>query len=124
MPAKGRSREPITTDSPVAVRRIWWNGAPLWSRHHNTAPSTTAVVSARGRLFYIVDEAPAGMDGSAPDRWSLVARDAFNGIVLWKRPMTGWGSAAWDADRWKWGKGDQLWSSPLTLPLRQRFSAG
>ena len=78
-------------------RRFQWIAKPLWARHHHTAPSLTAMVSARGRLFYVADEAPASMDDSAPDKWVLVARDAFNGIELWRTDMPQWGWKAWSA---------------------------
>ncbi|MHC4178179.1 MAG: class I SAM-dependent methyltransferase, partial [Planctomycetota bacterium] len=42
-------------------RGLQWIAKPLWSRHHNTVPSLSALVSAGGRIFYIVDEAPPGM---------------------------------------------------------------
>ena len=87
-------------------RRMQWIAKPFWSRHHNTVPSVSAMVSARGRLFYIVDEAPASMDGSAPDKWALVARDAFNGLLLWKKPIPQWGWKAWSAQ----------WTSRFTVP--------
>ncbi len=89
-------------------RRMQWIAGPLWSRHHNTVPSTSSMVSAGGRLFYIVDEAPAGMGGSVPDKWTLVARDAFNGIPLWKRPMPEWGWKTWSTD----------WKSRFTVPTQ------
>ncbi|NQU21818.1 MAG: PQQ-binding-like beta-propeller repeat protein [Candidatus Nealsonbacteria bacterium] len=81
-------------------RRLQWIAKPYWSRHHHTVPSATAFVSAGPRVFYIVDEAPGGMDGSAPDKWVLVARDAFNGLPLWRKPMPEWGWKTWSAD-WK-----------------------
>jgi len=80
-------------------RHLQWTAGPMWSRHHDTVPSTSAMVSSHGRIFSIIDEAPAGIDGSLPDRWFLVARDAFNGILLWKRPMPQWGWQQWSA---KW----------------------
>ena len=58
------------------------------------------MVSARGRLFYLSDEAPACIDASVPDRWFLVARDAFNGLLLWKRPIPEWGWSQWST-QWK-----------------------
>ncbi|MBL7133863.1 MAG: PQQ-binding-like beta-propeller repeat protein [Phycisphaerae bacterium] len=76
-----------------------WQAAPLWSRHHNLMPSISAMVSSGGRVFYIVDDAPPGMTGDSPDRWALVARDAFNGIELWRRPIDDWGWRAWS---WRW----------------------
>ncbi|MFQ5810161.1 MAG: class I SAM-dependent methyltransferase, partial [Armatimonadota bacterium] len=65
-------------------RHVQWVAGPLWQRHHNTVPSVTAMVSSNGRLFYISDEAPAGISGP-PDQWFLMARDAFNGVLLWRR---------------------------------------
>ena len=76
-------------------RRFQWIAAPLWSRSHDSVPSVTGMVSAKGRLFYVIDEAPASMAGTAPDKWALVARDAFNGLELWRRPMPEWGWRTW-----------------------------
>ncbi len=105
-------------------RGLQWDGGPRWSRSHETDMSLTAAVTAGGRLFHTLDEGPIGIHETPreqrrlPDKSSLVARDAFNGLILWKRPLDNWGSAAWDQDRWRWGQADQLWSSPLTLPRR------
>jgi len=115
----------VSTDRRVGPpRRLQWDGGPRWSRSHETDMSLTAAVTSGGRIFHTIDNGPIGIHETAqekrqlPDKCSLVARDAFNGIVLWKRPIPGWGSAAWDSSRWKWGTRDQLWSSPLTLPRR------
>ena len=70
-------------------RHMQWLGAPLWSRHHHTLASISSVVSARGRIFTIVDEAPAD-DMDVPGEWSLVGRDAFSGVQLWKKPIPTW----------------------------------
>jgi len=93
-------------------RSLQWAAKPLWQRHHDTVPSTTAMVSAGGRLFYMSDEAPACLDGSVPDKWFLVARDAFNGVLLWKQPLAEWGWSQWCAE-WK-GR----FSAPPHLPKR------
>lgn len=93
-------------------RHLQWAAKPLWQRHHDTVPSTTAMVSARGRLFYVSDEAPPCLDGSVPDKWFLVARDAFNGVLLWKRPIPEWGWNQWNAE-WK-GR----FNEPPHLPKR------
>ena len=54
-------------DSP---RRIQWVADPVWQRHHNLVPSTGAMVSSRGRMFIIQDEAQAGANaGQLPDNW-------------------------------------------------------
>ncbi|MHC4351772.1 MAG: outer membrane protein assembly factor BamB family protein, partial [Planctomycetota bacterium] len=56
---------------------------------HDHLASLSAAVSANGRLFYIIDEGPIA-SVEAPSRWMLVARDAFNGIMLWKREVAPW----------------------------------
>jgi len=75
-------------------RRVQWIERPLWQRHHELNASVAAMVSADGRVFYICDEAPATVSG-LPDRWTLIARDAFSGVLLWKRPMPDWGWKTW-----------------------------
>jgi hypothetical protein len=47
------------------------------------------VVTAQGRIFYIVDEASAA-NMNLPGKWAIVARDAFNGVKLWRKPMPSW----------------------------------
>ena len=44
-------------------------------------------------MFYIMDEAPISLPGdhALPDKWCLAARDAFNGVLLWKVPIERWG---------------------------------
>ncbi len=76
-------------------RRFQWSAGPIWSRHHNTVPSLSAMVSSGGRVFAIVDEGPPAMAGTTPDKWFLIARDAFNGIELWRKPIADWGWRAW-----------------------------
>jgi len=70
-------------------RHMQWTAAPTWTRNHHKLASISSVVTTRGRLFYILDEAPAA-SMKLPGKWSLVARDAFNGVLLWKRPMSSW----------------------------------
>ncbi len=75
-----------TTVGPPA--HVQWVAGPLWQREHDVAPSVSALVSARGRLFYIAEEGPVGIiDERVPDRYVIIARDAFNGTQLWKRRM-------------------------------------
>ena len=68
---------------------LQWVGSPKWARHHNYLASVSAVVSSGGRLFKIVDEGPTH-SVSLPPKWRLVARDAFSGVVLWKRKIHPW----------------------------------
>ncbi len=75
-------------------RHVQWASEPYFQRHHGILPSITCIVASGGRIFYIIDESPLGLAGM-PDKWRLVARDAFSGILLWKRKMHNWGSRAW-----------------------------
>jgi len=91
------SNNAVAHDRLVAPpRRLQWIGGPLWARSHEYDSSLGAMVSAKGRLFYIFDEGPTGIVApNIPDRWMLVARDAFSGVVLWKRSVADWGWKAW-----------------------------
>ncbi len=75
-------------------RRYQWIGSPRWSRHHDHMASMSALVSTGGRLFYIMDEG-SRVSIQLPAHWFLVARDAFNGTILWKRPMSAWNTHKW-----------------------------
>jgi len=73
-------------------RGMRWTGGPYWGRSHEHTNSMNAMVSAAGRVFYVMDE---GLTDSIqlPSETYLIARDAFNGVVLWKRPLKGWFNA-------------------------------
>ncbi len=75
-------------------KQTQWVTGPIFQRHHGIEPSITATVTSGGRIFYIIDDVPTGVTGM-PGQWRLVARDAFNGIRLWERDMSHWGSHAW-----------------------------
>ena len=80
----------VAHDSVVAPpKRMQWIGSPAWSRHHDHMSSFSAVVTTGGRVFYIIDEG-SRVSILLPPKWKLVARDAFNGTVLWKRPLDNW----------------------------------
>lgn len=66
-----------------------WTAGPRHTRSHEHIPGIYALVSAGGRIFYIVDEAPIASIRLTP-RWHLAARDAFNGVLLWKKPVRRW----------------------------------
>ena len=86
----GPDNNAVSRDKLVGPpRHIQWVGDPKFSRAHEQTASFSAAVTYRGRMFYIIDETPP-VDIRLKSRWSLVARDAFNGIILWKRPMQRW----------------------------------
>ncbi|MHC4301514.1 MAG: outer membrane protein assembly factor BamB family protein [Planctomycetota bacterium] len=70
-------------------RRLQWKSDPAWCRSHNgVSSSISLVLSSGGRLFSVIDEGLTGQPGVA-DLWTLVARDAYNGTLLWKKPLSG-----------------------------------
>jgi len=79
-------------------KRFQWIGGPRWLRHHDHMSGLSAMVSARGRLFYIIDLGPR-WSVQMPPRWTLVARDAFNGAILWHRPIDPWHAHLWPLKR-------------------------
>jgi len=86
----GPDNNAVAHDSVIGVpRRMQWLGRPKFARSHEQLASVGACVTAGGRLFYIIDEAPR-TDIRFPSQWFLVARDAFNGVVLWKRRVPAW----------------------------------
>ncbi|NQT40188.1 MAG: PQQ-binding-like beta-propeller repeat protein [Planctomycetes bacterium] len=87
----------VAADQRVApATALQWIVEPKYCRSHEIDSSLPAMVSADGRLFYILDEGPIGItDQRFPARWVLIARDAFNGVLLWKRPLKPWGWQEW-----------------------------
>ena len=98
----------VSNDSAVRppLGHMQWVGSPRWSRHHETMSSVSACVSGAGKVFYIFDEGNA-FSPMLPSNWKLIARDAFNGTILWKR----------DIDKWTPNL-KTLKSGPSTLPRR------
>jgi len=70
-------------------RHVQWIAEPRHTRSHEHTPSINALVSTGGRIFYIADEAAIGSLRQQP-QWNLIARDAYNGVLLWKRPVDAW----------------------------------
>lgn len=85
----GPNNNAVARDTRVGPpRHLQWKSPPEWCRSHDGVPSSIALVlSAGGRLFSVVDEGLTGQPG-LPQRWTLVARDAFNGVLLWKKPLS------------------------------------
>jgi len=94
------SNNAVADDSVVgSPRSLQWIAPPLWLRSHETPSGIQSPVSAAGRLFYFFDEGLIGItDQRIPDRWSLIARDAFNGRLLWKRSLDAWGWREWSPE--------------------------
>ncbi len=86
----GPDNNAVARDEVVGIpHRARWVASPRWARHHNHLSSTSAMVTAGGRLLAIMDEGPVVSLGQEP-RWRLIARDAFSGVLLWKHPIGPW----------------------------------
>ena len=117
----GPDNNAVAHDTVVGPpRRMQWLASPEWTRSHHKLCSISSVVTAKGRLFYILDEATAA-NINVPGKWGIIARDAFSGVTLWKKPMESW---AWHQLRFRSGppqvtrllvvSGDRLYA-PLGL---------
>ena len=88
----GPDNNAVARDTVVGPpRHMQWLGGPRWTRTHHGLNSISAVVTAQGRLFYIVDESAAASN-AVPGKWTIVARDAFSGVELWKSKIENWTS--------------------------------
>jgi outer membrane protein assembly factor BamB len=101
------SNNAVSRDTLVGPpRHLQWIAGPRWSRHHDHMSSVSAMVAANGRMFSIVEEGPRAAVW-LPPQWALVARDAFNGTVLWRQSIAQWNTHLWP-----------LKSGPNQLPRR------
>ena len=74
----------VLRDRVVGPPRILqWIDRPAMYMTHYSRPA--AWVSGGGRVFYVYDERHPRM--AAPSRLRLVARDAHNGKLLWRKPI-------------------------------------
>ena len=81
---------PVSTDTLVGPPdQIQWMAPPKFARAHEQQASFSAAVSSGGKMFYILDDGPR-VDIRLPSEWYLIARDAFNGVELWRRRMGDW----------------------------------
>ena len=86
----GPDNNAVSRDSVVGPPRcLQWVSNPIYGRDHSRLASVSAMVSAEGRLFTIEDRGPA-LSIELPAVWRLIARDAFNGVTLWERPIRAW----------------------------------
>ncbi len=90
----GPGNNAVSRDGVVGpVGSLKWRCGPLWSRSHEFTSSLSILVSAGGRVFYVVDEGLTSITTpNMPERWVLIARDAFNGKLLWRLPLPEWRS--------------------------------
>jgi len=86
----GADNNAVARDSVVGPpRHLQWVDQPNWSRSHMSIPTVASMVSATGRLFTIEDRATPE-NPFLPGRFALIARDAFNGVTLWRHDIAEW----------------------------------
>jgi outer membrane protein assembly factor BamB len=80
-PFYGPAANPVSRDKLVALpARVRWVDGPLWGRHGS---GVGAWAAAGGRVFCVFDRKRYSYMGGR----ELMARDAFNGLVLWTRAL-------------------------------------
>jgi len=86
----GADNNAVAQDTVVGPpRRYQWLGEPEWQRSHLAMPSINSMVSTGGRLFTVEDLASAEHP-ALPGKQALLARDAYNGVVLWQVMFLDW----------------------------------
>jgi len=91
----GPDNNAVANDTVIGPPKHYqWIGSPDYLRHHDHMSGLSAMVSAKGRLFYIMDLGPR-WSVQMPPQWTLIARDAFNGTILWQRPIARWHEHLW-----------------------------
>jgi len=86
----GADNNCVAQDTVVGPpRHIQWISSPAWTRAHIGAVTISSMVSSGGRLFTIED-AETAENPLLPAKWKLIARNAFNGVVLWTLDYPNW----------------------------------
>lgn len=84
------SGNPVAQDAEVGPPKyLQWSAEPRHTRAHEYTPGIWALLSTGGRIFYVQDKAPVASMAALP-QWTLMARDAHNGLLLWERPLESW----------------------------------
>jgi outer membrane protein assembly factor BamB len=77
----------VSRDERVGPPRfLQWEALPRWNR----SVKTSGLISTQGRLYFILDDSHFAARAKT---WSLIARDAHNGILLWRHELPSWGGA-------------------------------
>ena len=88
----GPDNNAVARDTVVGPpRHLQWTTDPVWSRSHMAISTVVSVVSSKGRIFSIEDKGRVE-NPFLPGKFTLVARDAFNGIKLWSHDFSDWES--------------------------------
>jgi len=83
----------VSRDKVGPPERLRWTGGTRWGRSHMSWVTVTSMLSSHGRLFTIEDLESVEYH-KLPAKFHLIARDAFNGCELWRKPLKGWHETA------------------------------
>jgi len=85
----GADNNGVAADSAGPPERLQWTAGSRYGRDKAFMPSVTSLVTANGRVFAAEDVAT--VESRTPRKqYVLMARDAFNGCELWRRPLKNW----------------------------------
>jgi outer membrane protein assembly factor BamB len=127
----GPDNNPVAQDSAIGPpRRLRWKSGPDWCRSHEYLSSFVNMVSDGKRVFYVFDDGLTSVTGPKwaskwvggeredgmvgphiPQKWTLYARNAYNGVFLWKRSLKNWNDP--ESDNYRTGRGS-------VTPMMQR----
>ncbi len=80
----GPNGNPVSRDQVIQVPSgVQWMAGPQWPTGHRKQAVPTVVVSEKRLIYIFQDE--VNNSGKATKQDSLIVRDAFNGLPLWKR---------------------------------------
>lgn len=81
----------VSQDEAIApLYGLRWIAGPVWPMGSGYQVSNGGIVSANGRIFSITLNLVENIKKTPQQRdreWFLVARDAYNGMLLWQRPF-------------------------------------
>lgn len=125
---RGPSGSVSNADKSVGVPTgIQWIQGPLFAMA-NRKSSTQSLVSAKGRNFYVTQNVAENLrpepSSEEMPQW-LVARDSYNGMMLWKRPWVGpFVSGDGETNPRMVAGGDRLWVAGQSAVLELDTSNG
>ncbi len=119
----GPDNNAVSKDKRVGFSRsLQWQMPPNWTRHHNLPAGFNSMVTGGGKIYYMVDSAPNAVYG--PGKWLLIARDAFNGLELWRKDIRDWHMKAWGAEKRYGGRIGRFHGAPDYQAPRRIIAAG
>ena len=81
----------VSQDTAIGpLQGLRWLAGPVWPMGTGYQVSNGGIVSAGGRVFHVTLNEVSNARRVPQDRnheWFLTARDAYNGLLLWSRPI-------------------------------------